>query len=364
MKRRQLLQTSGLFTTSLLATTLIPASRAKASIVHQIHIANNSSEAIYVLPVPNSDWVWADIGFDVATTVAISLATAGTGTAAASANTVRSLSTLEKVIKVAKMIATVTYLPRTVATWVTRATQAANLTEAALLDAANKDLLAVRDFLGRDAILVGRDEFKQVFKEGVWSPTRYISPSGIGAAFGSSNMTLFIINESLSRLVKFNTNGDYSWIINMDDNSEDNDYEAVRAQYGRIWRPDRGEGFYRISVGDSLYNPQFLLPGQSLSSPNGDYNLIYQKDGNAVIYKRDKPDGERAIWTSNTSGRSAGKLVMQGDGNVVIYDAEGAIAWAHNRYTDSGDEYPCQLVMQDDGRLVSYIANVPNWSSR
>ena len=55
-----------------------------------------------------------------------------------------------------------------------------------------------------------------------------------------------------------------------------------------------------------------LLPGQSLTSRNGLYRLLYQSDGNLVLYD----DVNRTTpWTSGTLGTSAGQAVMQGDGN-------------------------------------------------
>lgn len=335
------------------------------SVHHKIHIANDSSEDIFVLPVPNTDWIWADVAFDVASTIAISVATAGTGTAAASGNAVKSLSSLEKVIKIAKMIATATQVPRQIATWVNRGIQAYNVTEAEIIDRAKKDLLKVTDFLVRDALKVKRNSYEEVFKEGVWSPTRYISPSGIGAAFGASNMTLFIINESLTRLVKFHTNGDYSWIVK--------DNEVVRAEYGRIWQESRKDGFYRFSIGDTLYSSQFLLPGQCLSSPNGDYDFVYEHWACPVVYKRDKPKSDSIIWgavpsnanTDNVYRYIDAKLCMQLDGNVVIYDHEGNATWAHNRgYGVENEQQLCKLVMQDDGNLVVYSGDKALWDIR
>jgi cell fate (sporulation/competence/biofilm development) regulator YmcA (YheA/YmcA/DUF963 family) len=327
------------------------------SVDHQIHIANNSSTAIYVLPVPNTDWVWGDLGFDLAVTAVISIATAGTGTAAVAGNTVNSLSKLQKVLQMIKTLMAVTKIPREIGTWVSRGMNISKIAKAEAAKSVQQDLQNIKNFLEKDAIKIEPNEYKKVFGQRVWLPTRYITPSGIGSAFGASDMILFIIDVNLTRSVKFNTNGDYSWIVN------DNDVE--RSEYGRIWQNDPRSGYYRFSIGDSLYSSQFLLPGQCLSSPNGDYDFVYLGSGYPVVYKRDKPKSESIIWGAVPSNTKTGKLCMQPDGNVVIYDSEGNPTWAHNRgYGVENEQQLCQLVMQNDGNLVVYSGEKVLWDIR
>ncbi len=72
-----------------------------------------------------------------------------------------------------------------------------------------------------------------------------------------------------------------------------------------------------------------LLPGQSLRrdqdrvSQNGAFRLVYQGDGNLVLYR---VNGS-AIWNSVTHGTSPGSVEMQGDGNLVVYNAAGQAVW-------------------------------------
>ena len=63
-----------------------------------------------------------------------------------------------------------------------------------------------------------------------------------------------------------------------------------------------------------------LLPGQSLTSVDSRYRLLYQPDGNLVQYD---DVGGIAMWNTGTAGSGAGQAVMQGDGNFVVYDAQG-----------------------------------------
>lgn len=60
------------------------------------------------------------------------------------------------------------------------------------------------------------------------------------------------------------------------------------------------------------------------SSP---YKLIYQKDGDLVLY-RTGGDSPTRIWSSGTAGRPAWRVCMQKDGNLVVYSAPGRREWA------------------------------------
>jgi hypothetical protein len=88
-----------------------------------------------------------------------------------------------------------------------------------------------------------------------------------------------------------------------------------------------------------------LNPGESLVSENGNYRLVYQGDGNLVIYSP-----RRAIWQSKTAGRSPGFFAVQGDGNLVIYGKTGQVYWSSQSQNKGGDK----LYMQGDGSLVLY----------
>lgn len=75
---------------------------------------------------------------------------------------------------------------------------------------------------------------------------------------------------------------------------------------------------------DRLPSGARLLQGQSLVSTGGRYRLLYQGDGNLVLYD----DVQRtAPWSSNTGGTSAGQAAMQSDGNIVVYRSDGQPAW-------------------------------------
>ncbi len=60
-----------------------------------------------------------------------------------------------------------------------------------------------------------------------------------------------------------------------------------------------------------------------LVSPNQQYKLSYQSDGDLVVYdKSNKP-----IWSTKTAGKTPNKLVFQADGNLVLYGASNVVFW-------------------------------------
>lgn len=91
---------------------------------------------------------------------------------------------------------------------------------------------------------------------------------------------------------------------------------------------------------------QSLGPGQSVSSDDGSFTLLYQMDGNLVLY-----GGAGALWASNTVDTAPGFVSLQGDGNFVIYNADGAALWATNTFGDGN-----WLSVQNDGNVVIYDA--------
>ncbi len=63
-----------------------------------------------------------------------------------------------------------------------------------------------------------------------------------------------------------------------------------------------------------------LAPGGQLSA--GQYTLILQGDGNAVVY-----GNGRALWSTGTYGNPGARLVVQSDGNAVVYSTGNTPLW-------------------------------------
>jgi hypothetical protein len=89
-----------------------------------------------------------------------------------------------------------------------------------------------------------------------------------------------------------------------------------------------------------------LSQGDSINSDNDEVTLMFQTDGNVVLYNNDT--GE-ALWNTGTGGRTdATRFIMQSDGNLVLY-AGATPLW--NAGIISPNAY---LAVQDDHNLVVY----------
>ncbi|MFQ6550992.1 hypothetical protein AAD018_001435 [Aestuariibius insulae] len=117
------------------------------------------------------------------------------------------------------------------------------------------------------------------------------------------------------------------------------------------------------NVGNTLTNG-VLLAGDYLLSDNGQYKVVFQEDGNLVVYNT--TTGE-ATWSSGTHFNAiAGQMVVQSDGNLVVYDYSGEAEWNSETYSSEGNvNRSFTLAMQDDGNLVVYDdPGVALWSSQ
>ena len=125
------------------------------------------------------------------------------------------------------------------------------------------------------------------------------------------------------------------------------DINGVRAIYGT---PASAP-----TTSDTLQPNQRLAAGQTLVSTNRRFRLIYQNDGNLVLYD----DSDRAaLWATNTGGTTTGQVLLQGDGNLVVYDAGNVGIFA----TGTVGNANARLLVQNDGNLVLYAANgQPVW---
>ncbi len=103
---------------------------------------------------------------------------------------------------------------------------------------------------------------------------------------------------------------------------------------------------------DKLNSGESLRRGESLTSANGRFKLLMQRDGNLVLYG----PGNRPLWSSGTEGGPVERCTMQRDGNLVLYLHNGEPVWASNTERNP-DSF---LLLQNDGNLVIYQ---PVWNS-
>jgi hypothetical protein len=100
----------------------------------------------------------------------------------------------------------------------------------------------------------------------------------------------------------------------------------------------------RLAAGEYLY------PGQSRTSPSGEFSLTFQDDGNLVL----KDNGAVVSYSkgSNYCGGCGQYAAMQSnDGNFVAYDYTG-YTWA--TFTTGAGNY---LTVEDDGTLIIWRSN-------
>lgn len=143
----------------------------------------------------------------------------------------------------------------------------------------------------------------------------------------------------------------------------------VKVEDKNISQLNRTNGKY--CVGSALTTDMRLNVNEYLASPNGEFIAVMQRDGNFVVYNK-----ERYLWATGTAGSIHEEyyLVVQGDGNIVLYDdtlPEGEKAqwnlWGMIPSTNKA----VRLELENDGRLVArnnYTGNTPKgdaiWVSR
>jgi pimeloyl-ACP methyl ester carboxylesterase len=106
----------------------------------------------------------------------------------------------------------------------------------------------------------------------------------------------------------------------------------------------------------TLRPDEYLYAGEAIDSPDGCYRLIYQGDGNLVLYDVNWVP----LWASHTENTSPGLAMMQGDGNFVVYDADWVARWASN----TSQWHNAFVTLQNDANVVVYGADwQPLWAT-
>jgi hypothetical protein len=104
-------------------------------------------------------------------------------------------------------------------------------------------------------------------------------------------------------------------------------------------------------------NGQLLTPGQWRRSPNGNYGLVMQSDGNLVLYET---GSRKALWSSQTSGNPGAFAALQRDGNLVVYSSSRQPLYHSATSAGAGTV----LVVQDDGNAVLYSGGKALWGAQ
>lgn len=124
-----------------------------------------------------------------------------------------------------------------------------------------------------------------------------------------------------------------------------------------VWTSGTGAA---IPVGktDHINGGGRLLPGEMLTSPNGNFTLVFQGDSNFVLY-----EGSTAKWSSGgqSYGSGGGWAQVDKEGNMATF-ADQRVLWSsRTRYRkDAGDTV---LSLQDDGAAVLKLDGIVIWST-
>ena len=105
------------------------------------------------------------------------------------------------------------------------------------------------------------------------------------------------------------------------------------------------------SATNILPNTGLLTSNKQIISLNGSYNMIYQTDGNFVLYSSGTP-----VWSFNTVGfaygsYTVGSIYLNPDGYLEMLDAGGISRWTSNAPSGTG---PYRFVLQNDRNAVIY----------
>lgn len=194
-----------LFGTGFLA--LAAPACATAGKNQNVYVSNSTASDFYVMAAPNPNWAVADLGLDAAL-FATGLGELRAGVAVADLPT--TISTFSDLYKVMSISAKV--VSGTLSTGTRSAEAAKTLIE-----------LFKTDFPKN---LLGSGRTVDAMSSGFLS--MYMSASGIGGMLGASTVTLMIMSKDGSKVAKFNTPPDQSWIIQ--------DGGVASAKYGTLWQ--------------------------------------------------------------------------------------------------------------------------------
>jgi hypothetical protein len=111
---------------------------------------------------------------------------------------------------------------------------------------------------------------------------------------------------------------------------------------GKVWYPNTNGDWTTACDGGQLHlvyqnDGNFVLYCSAkpiwASNTGGSATYIaayttFQTDGNLVVYEYDYYGTPSPLWASGTYNKGATKLVLQGDGNLVIYNRSSQVLWA------------------------------------
>ena len=172
----------------------------------------------------------------------------------------------------------------------------------------------------------------------IWDAGTNGNPGAYATMQGDGNLVVY--SSAGTALWDSGTNGNAGAYFQLQDNGN-----AV------IYRADGTALWY----GNSTASPgRVLTADQSIYSPNGQYQLIMQGDGNLVEYG----PGGQVMWNAGTWGNPGAYAIMQGDGNLVVYSAAGTALW----WSGTNGHAGASLVLTDGGTLEIIYQGTVIWA--
>lgn len=347
----------------------------------KIHIANHTGQDIHVLTVPNADWLKVDLASTLLQTALFPPAfIGGIRSAKDFVNLLRSL------FKFGKTAYSLISKPRAIneaseKTEVTKQIEAAKalfakdgrkiapqqamlVNEKALGDAVlgiSKYLAMLSPLTAVEPVLTSQ-QIESMSLSDLWEQTKsaanLLSPSTFMSMLGAvADVTVIVASADFQQIASFDANSDHSWIVKED--------RIVRQKYGaglHEENPDAGWHWFKRSLGPALSgaNNEYLEPDQclALNIGGGQMVLLYQQDGNLVLYDDTTGSRPNAVWATNTAGQKAWRAIMQNDGNFVLYSEPGRPVWALWKEMPEGHEKCIVGLYPDYRRDAAFVARV------
>ena len=220
-----------------------------------------------------------------------------------------------------------------------------------------------------------------------------------GNKYFSPNKKYYVIFESNGHLVVYDQNNNKKWSTVSEDNynatctlKQNGDLVISKSDNSIVWSSktednknaslyisDEGELFiysdeteactfssknnlgyrtYYSAITDFSTTDTVLNQGVKFLSPNKEYTVEFQKDGDLAVYYT---EGLGVLWKSGTAN-IGNKCVMKSDGQLVIYKADGSEAWCTKNLKQDDPEYEPKfgdtaLYLSNKGELCIYSSS-------
>jgi hypothetical protein len=201
---------------------------------------------------------------------------------------------------------------------------------------------SIASFDGQYVFIYQTDGNLVLYRSGVALWSSGTNGRGVGVCIMQTDGNLVLYTRGGHAIWASNTNGSPGSHLVV---QADGNVVVYKPTGQAIWSTNTWLPTGTTAVGDQMQASQVLNPGQSITSAGGQYQLIYQRDGNLVLYH-----AGAALWASGTNGRGLGVCIMQADGNLVLYMPGGHAVWSSATNGSPGSH----LIVQADGNVVIY----------